>query len=332
MQKLSPASLTFLLVAFVSVTAPACGGDTNETPDLGTVVDLGPDLGEVDAGQDSGTPIEPMLFGPCNSAADCPGEGAICRANTNGWPGGFCTLPCTPPDRTPCFDGNIYHHCATQTDGSGSFCERRCQNGFDCQREAYTCVNVGGFDQTGGACIGICSSDEQCGGDAECNVWSGACTTDAPETGGIAGDACAGTSECRSGRCIAEMNGANPTGWVGGYCYGFCILPTGYTSSSLYFGDALPQGSCPSGDVCFPQNFAFAAEADPGICFHGCDSNADCREGYQCTLSWQLGGGRTATYTHGFCQPIDCSTAACPSGYTCRTVTTSQGTSYVCGH
>lgn len=317
--------------SLLSVVMYACGGDSNAAVDMGLVVDLGEDTGVTDMGQDMGPPHVPTLFGPCSTAADCPGENAVCRPNTNGWPGGFCTVSCTPPDRSPCFDGNIYNHCLTQTDGSGSFCERRCQNGFDCVRSGYTCVSVGAFDQSGGVCIGVCNTDEQCGEGAVCNVWSGQCTTSVPTTGGVAGDTCTGAAACRSGNCIAEMNGATPTGWLDGYCYGSCILPHGYNTNTVFAGDALPQGTCPDTNVCFPTSFGYPAEGDPGICFQGCDSAADCRPGYECALSFTLGSGHTSTFTRGFCQPIDCSSQACPTGYSCRTVGSGASARHVCG-
>src|SRR5690606_33578722 len=86
----------FFLLLF-ACGASACG----DTPNL----DAGP--------PDAGPPLMPSeLFGPCQEDWQCPGEGAICRRATDGWPGGYCTVPCE--DRTPCDFNGVYHHCVTR--------------------------------------------------------------------------------------------------------------------------------------------------------------------------------------------------------------------------
>src|SRR5690606_5864553 len=108
----------------------------------------------------AGPPLMPSeLFGPCQEDWQCPGEGAICRRATDGWPGGYCTVPCE--DRTPCDFNGVYHHCVTRAGETQSYCERRCLNGIDCGRTAYTCA--GELPPSGGLCIGVCASDDECG-------------------------------------------------------------------------------------------------------------------------------------------------------------------------
>jgi len=280
-----------MLCLFVAVAAPlaGCGDDDAVVPPPGM------DAGAEDAGVDSGGPPPPStLFGPCVEDSQCPGDGAFCRLPADGWAMGYCTLPCM--DRAPCDDGIIYNHCVEQTDGSGSFCERRCLNGFDCSRDGYTCIP---YDPSGGTCISICSEEFPCGAGADCNSWSGACVPEGtvPTEGGVNGDSCGASEECRSERCILDPD------WPGGYCYGFCILPLGYNSNTLFNEDTLPEASCPTGDVCFPNDSL--TRGDLGVCFLGCTSDADCRaaEGYGCRQSWELASGETRTFTNGICVP-----------------------------
>ncbi len=313
----------------ILVAATACGDSRPPPTDGGSdggvlVVDSGSDSGQHDAGPS-------YLFGPCTTDDQCPGPDEVCRtAADDGWAGGFCTRTCMPPDRGPCDDGVIYNHCLEQTDGSGSYCEQRCLNGVDCMRDGYTCV--GDFGGGAGMCVPICSSDEECGGGTQCNPWAGTCVpSGGVPTNAVHGDPCTANADCRSEQCLLERSTAGtPTGWNGGYCYGPCILPNGYNTNTFFDGTALPQGTCPEGDVCFV-NGSYT-RGDLGACLHGCATDADCRgaEGYSCLKDFDLPSGGTSSYTNGVCLPIDCNVDDCPTGYMCQSVATASGTRYVC--
>jgi hypothetical protein len=238
-------------------------------------------------------------------------------------------LSCTPPDRGPCDDGDIYHICAAQEDGSG-ICEERCLSGNDCTREGYTCAGVGEFGEMFGICVPVCSADEECGTGAVCNRYSGRCVASGTTpAGSVTGGTCADNPDCQSEQCLPERSGLTPSGWNGGYCIGPCILPAGYNSSTFFGEDTLPQGTCVDGDVCFPNGSL--TRGDLGVCLAGCDSDADCRadEGYECRKSFATAGGNN-TFTNGVCFRIDCGTTPCPTGFSCRAVMTTAGTLNVC--
>lgn len=332
---------------FVAMTlaGAACGDDDGPTmdPDLGPA-DLGPapdpDLGmeAPDAGPadepdafDAGPPLEMSeTFGPCQEDWQCPGEGAVCRRGEAGWPEGFCTIPCV--DRLGCDFLGTYHYCLAAADGSGSFCERKCVNGVDCERPGYTCIS--GNDDGNLVCIGLCSEELTCGAGAECNPDSASCVAEGslPTEASRVGQVCENDESCLSGRCIEAANATTPSGWNGGYCYGFCILPLGYNTNS-FFGpeDRLPRGTCPEGNICYPAAGSLT-RGDLGVCFAGCETDDDCRrdEGYGCLKSFGLASGDVRNLDNGVCVPIDCAETDCPTGYTCMRIRTTSGTSDVC--
>lgn len=286
--------------------------------------------GGSDAGSSDAAIVEPSeLFGPCETDAECPGEGAVCRPATEGYPGGYCTVPCQ--DRTPCDVFGVYHHCVTREGEDQSYCEQRCLNGLDCGRDAYTCA--GELPPSGGVCIGVCSSDEDCGGGTVCDPYTAVCSTMATETGAITGEPCNAPEDCRSGQCVQEENASGqPTGWVQGYCVSNCILPVGYNNSTFFMGDAFPNGGCPGDAICLPADFSKTAQSDLGRCYDQCTADSDCRPGFGCLQDIQLAGGGTSSYSNGLCVPGDCRTGGCPDGYSCQTVTdTSGNASNVCG-
>ncbi|MGE0784254.1 MAG: hypothetical protein AB7S26_01100 [Sandaracinaceae bacterium] len=284
------------------------------SPLYGCDGDGGSDAG----GSDAGAGLEmSTLFGECVDDSQCPGADAVCRTSAEGFPGGYCTVPCE--DRTLCDDGFVYNHCLARGEDPATFCELRCLNGLDCGRDGWSCSTT--FADGSGACIPVCSSDEQCGDGAMCNIYTGTCTTDAiPTTGSVTGEACDNGDQCKSGACIAEVdrNGV-PTGWVGGYCTGNCILPAGYNSNSFFDGPELPNGGCPGDALCIPQTFAHSSQRDLGTCYDACTESGTCRGGYTCLTSFQTSGG-AATYPTGICVPGDCTMAGCPTGYECQTL------------
>ena len=305
--------LFFLLCICAPVAVLGCDGDG----------------GGGDGGTDAGDLEPSQLFGECEVDSQCPGEGAFCRAASEGYPGGFCTIACE--DRTPCDAREVYHHClALDPDDEQSYCERRCINGLDCGRSAYTCLQPGAAN--GGVCIGVCSSDDDCGGASVCDPYTAVCADSVTETGAITGEPCADMDACRSGQCIPEVNdGGDPTGWVGGYCVSNCILPPGYNNNDFFAGDAFPNGGCPGDAVCLPADFSQTAQRDLGRCYAQCDGDGDCRGGYVCLKEIGLASGGVSTYSNGLCVPGNCETDGCPSGYTCEPIPDGRGgTRFVC--
>ena len=320
----------------LAVLLCACGDDGGSPggEDAGPIdIDSGP----ADAGWDAG-PVPSELFGPCYTDEQCPGPDAVCRKPVDGWPEGYCTRECPGGDRTPCDDGLTFNHCLEQEDGSGFFCEKKCLNGLDC-RDSYTCT--GSFDAMGnGICVGLCSSDEDCGGGADvaCNEWSGQCmaASDIPASGSETGGTCEDDDGCLSGNCLAAYD-PGFSGWNGGYCLGFCLLPQGYNMNTFWGGneedpaDALPQGTCPGDNtVCFP-NGSYA-RGDLGVCLAGCSADSDCRDedAYYCLKDIDLASGDVSSYTRGVCLPMSCRFDECPTGFECRTLSTSSGSIYRC--
>lgn len=284
-------------LACLTLLLGACSGNASDNNtsavDAAVVVDAGTD----DAGAaDAEVSLEPStLFGACVEDAQCPGVGAVCRsAESTGTPGGVCTVPCE--DRTPCDFNNVYHHCLARIGETQKYCERRCINGLDCGRSAFTCQLFG--DQEEGVCYGLCVSDEECGAGLKCEPYSGRCVTpDTPNSAAINGEPCAALEDCRSNFCISEAD----NGWPGGSCISRCILPSGFNSTSFYGGETLPQAGCPEGNVCLSL-LGSSARGDPGGCLKACDSAADCRPGYMCRKEFE-GSGGVSTYTNGVCWP-----------------------------
>lgn len=271
---------------------------------------------------DAGPALEPStLFGPCVEDWQCPGEGAICRTAADGYPRGYCTVPCE--DRTPCRADDIYHHCAQRAGETRSYCEQRCLNGIDCGRDGYTCA--GELPPSGGLCIAVCSTDEECGGGTRCDPYTGECVAGDLATGAVTGEPCDEDADCRSGQCVQEVNADGvPTGWIRGYCMSNCILPPGFNNSTFYTGDTLPQANCAGDAVCLPAQGQ--SHGDLGSCYDQCESDGDCREGYGCLSDIQLANGSVSSYTNGVCVPKSCSASQpCPSGYRCVTLQGSDG-------
>jgi hypothetical protein len=315
----------YLLV--LSLAAAACGDDSAPPADAGGP-DAALDAGGSDAGVDAGMSY---LFGPCSSNAECPGPGGVClTTDQTGFREGMCTRECPGGDRTPCDDGIRFNECTTIGPGGSFVCQPYCQNGAHCDglREGYTC-QIEGSDMSG-VCIGVCDADEQCA-PGKCNLWSGQCvpsTTvfDGSENGGL----CNGNADCRSGFCNGARDSLGATGWTAGYCLGTCIMPVGYNSSSFFEGDDLPRGTCPTGDVCFPNGSL--TQRDLGLCLAGCTTDADCRadEAYFCRHQFAGGDGRPQIYNNGVCWPIACPATPCPDGYMCQTTTIPGGMRSVC--
>ncbi len=316
-------AFALLLASFSTSLFAACGDDDGG----GGPVDAGlPDLGEPDMD------LAPSrLFGACERDSQCPGVGARCRRPSEGWPNGYCTVPCTPPDLEPCLDEDMYYnHCLTDGNTGESWCERRCLNGVDCARNGYTCVGqFPPMDQ--GMCVGLCLSDDDCSRGEVCDPDSGRCVGALPTTGGTIGARCGADGDCRSSSCITEVDSDGfPSGFVGGACVALCVLPAGYNQNSFYSEAALPRGTCPGGAICFP-NRSFA-EGDPGLCLDECGGPADCGPGLECAKDFPLASGDVARFDNGVCLPVDCQRDGCPSGYACQPIPVGGGRNiYRCG-
>jgi hypothetical protein len=236
------------------------------------------------------------LYGPCEIDAQCPGEGAVCRRPSDGFPGGYCTVPCD--DRTPCGGfGTQNNHCVQLVGEDRAYCQLNCLNGIDCRDEAYTCL----ADQlpTGGLCIPVCSSDAQCGGGTVCDPFTARCVAPGSvSTGAVTGEPCASNAACASGACVPEANG-----FLGGYCIANCALPAGWNTNTFFDGPSLPNGGCAGDAVCFPNGSI--TPRDLGVCLDQCTSDGDCRDGYECRRQFQLRqGGPTFSYENGVCLPV----------------------------
>ncbi|MDF1564168.1 MAG: hypothetical protein P1V51_14050 [Deltaproteobacteria bacterium] len=188
-----------------------------------------------------------------------------------------------------------------------------------------------------------------------------------PDAGGCqSDDACKGDRICVQGACVypdALPDGGDPDGGVpdgtipdagkpdgGGTAPGFgelggaCQLATDCVDPGAVCIQDLPEGycaipgcrSCPEGGVC-----VLTENGEP-ICIDGCESDADCREGYQCADPFgalacvpSQGGGESpvggecgtaadcagvpsfciADWPGGYCVHGDCD--ACPEGSAC---------------
>ncbi len=318
-----------LVACVVTLVCAACSPPP-VTTDAAT--EAAADVAPVDAPPDV-PPPPPMLTGPCLSDTDCP-EGNTCLLNTNGWPGGYCTVSCGRDIDCDTHLPYIAAVCRAPPGTTARTCLRQCLNGFDCARPGYTCVKPTDT-ATSGVCLPSCTATS-CGDGARCNEWTGRCmatTATYPPAGVDDGEPCtmSGTaSECRSRQCIAQVNTAGTqSGWNAGYCISDCALTAGWNSTDLFTGDTFPQANCPSGAICFPSTND-TAEQGPGQCLHECTADTDCRAaaGYICRRTFNLVRFRPYpmtvlvphTWNNGFCQPMDClndTSHHCPTGYTC---------------
>jgi hypothetical protein len=163
-----------------------------------------------------------------------------------------------------------------------------------------------------------------CGAGLTCDPYTSTCTTD-PAPGADNGAPCRDSNECRGGQCWLEtdFSTSEPTGFLDGLCTSLGIVP----SQHEYDVSArLPQGSCPDGSAVLP-GFASGFAGDLALCWATCASDGECRTGYACT---HLEGGDHA-FENGVCLPIDCTSAPCPAGTSCQTVTSPAFGHPVCG-
>lgn len=237
----------------------ACGESHTGVEDAAIVFDPSfPDTG-VDAG------LPPTNVGAtCDEDADCDGPAQMCVL---GWgpfafPAGYCTSSCL--DATECPDGSS---CVSFGSTSG-LCLLDCNAASVCP-SGLGCSRGGRLPPV---CLPGCDADADCAEGLTCNpdagvLGEGSCYDPVAPLGGT----CAGDDDCPTGAFCATESEAD---YPGGAC-----VTTGC--------DAGNNTGCPDDAQCLPQRFG------SGICFDGCDSNEDCREGYECD---NYGGRKT-------CQP-----------------------------
>ena len=131
------------------------------------------------------------------------------------------------------------------------------------------------------------------------------------------GDACDMDDQCMSGDlrgiCVAEADGGSPGGeCAAGFCPGFGQAPSGFTYE--YAG-------CGDGNIC--QNVVPEDGSSPyGICWGGCDGNAECRGGWLCQISNILqppnDAGGTDVSILRWCAPSCSANSDCLMGWRCN--------------
>ena len=292
------------------VTSP----DSTIEPDvaMGTDVPMGTDVAmgaDVPQQTDAQAPDARAgsIFTRCTSNTDC-GTGGTCLTTFPG--GGICTVRCT-------------RDAACGVDGlcemTNMICLPSCSSGGgECDYYGGACIPVD-TAFTVGLCLPSCyASGAPAGYPAcaapmpMCDAWNGICATMQP-TGVDDGGPCRSDSDCRGGRCIAEVDETGAaTGWVGGYCLSFA------RATNDTQGSPVPQSNCPPGAGAVPLNGQGPGDSAP--CFRTCNATSDCRGGYQCDhLTPAMGTGNF--FTNGICLPVDCRTSGmtCPANYHCVT-------------
>ena len=186
---------------------------------------------------------------PCTEDASCTATGSFCLTEAaDGLPGGVCSRTCTA--NSDCPTG-----LACVTFKNRDVCYPTCPSGTndDC-RAGYLCLDLSGVN----ICYPDCTSAADCPDTGTCNVYSGFCE---PAKGLAAdGEPCTAGSDCESGICIPESNGAPP----GGYCVSVCNAADPW---------------CPGDGVCV--DYA-TTTAQNWYCFDGCSDSNECRTGYTC--------------------------------------------------
>lgn len=331
----SPTSSPSPDVVTSAVDAVTPGADAGESrPDATTAVDVATDRGR---------PMrEPQpIYGPCRSDTECQ-EGLSCRTEAEtGIPGGQCNRECSRdddcvlPDPLAPADG----YCTPATAANPRrLCQRVCVNGIDCERPGFTCALINQQLMLR-VCIPVCTPESCIDGNA-CNPATNRCQRPGTTPVGAGfGEGCRANNDpmitdetrCGSNVCQAETvpdsrGNPVPTGWIGGgTCLARCILPQGYNSSTLWPERTLPRSNCPERAICFPSGTL--NRGDLGLCLPECTANNDCRPGYTCRKTFQLGMGRSTTFMNGYCVPVNCAATGmgCPMGYSCRMTGTTAG-------
>lgn len=223
----------------------------------------------------------------CESAQDCVGLLPVHDWRVNiGYcldlPGGYCTfLRCR--NNNDCGAGNI---CEPNT----QVCYKGCQSDSNCQRDDYTCRDIG-FSK-------IC----------------------APKSLGRFGQACQEDDDCFSGDCKTEAR----SGWPGGYCSSKDCQTNGcfddafcHPSGECRYACQLDQ-ECRQGYQCTKDALSDQKTCQPfktgGATIGGaCKSDMDCGQDPSTTCLQLEDRG----YPLGYCTIRNCTDQACPSGSHC---------------
>ena len=249
---------------------------------------------------------------PCDDAADCSavGPGGFCLDETSsGIAGGFCTASCgTTAD------------CPTDSECLGGLCLLPCDSGGMCDA-GEACFAIEGP----GACIPVCSTDDDCTGNNTCNTGSGfcenLCAADDATCDGIDDDcdgnidedfatnfggdvSCGGDSCFEVGSLIC----------VGGVMADTCGAPSTGCTQETACGDGLDNDSDGFADCDDPdceQTLACLGAASPVA--GTCSVDGDCRSVTGPAVCLAAPGG----YCSNFCDEMDPST--CPDNAACIT-------------
>ena len=202
----------------------------------------------------------------CSTASDCTQvSDAMCLQMS----GGYCAKDCGTLGQLDCPSEAVCHHLSDQAD----YCLDGCLSSADC-RAGYRCLMrpdlADMFTSGVGVCVPACTSDAECPSGQSCNRASGDCVSRVGSNAGV-GTPCSANNGCNSGFCIAIAD------FPGGYCSSPC-------------GGHL--GSCEPGSDCYQ------LESGSSFCLAVCTRDAECRDGYGCTIVEQGGD-----LTKGFCVP-----------------------------
>lgn len=67
-----------------------------------------------------------FIGGPCVADGDCGFSGGVCRTAAQGFPGGYCTLPCATGSCPDLAGANAFTGCADLTGAGDALCAARC--------------------------------------------------------------------------------------------------------------------------------------------------------------------------------------------------------------
>ena len=218
--------------------------------------------GPVDIGVDGGPCLSGTQDSPLNGECSCPLDcvpGTLCEAEDGaGGPRGTCARLCTVSADECGDDGNSCQR-VPELPGDQGVCRADCVSDTDC-REGWACFY--------GACVGFCTSDDQCLSDACDPDWQQCRPTPYPDGGGI-GDRCTRPEDCRSTICLTAI----------GACIGAC-------KPGL--------GGCPDSATCVTG--VDPDDLDVGVCMLTCATTDDCPGDLECLGT---GDGRTACWSRG---------------------------------
>jgi hypothetical protein len=154
-----------------------------------------------------------MPGGPCVSASDCP-AGGLCLTQAMGYPGGYCSGPCSScPSGSMCTSD--YPFCLAPCPATGA-----CRSGYVCATTSQGAFCVPSCADGAVRAAGVC-------GAGSCTP-TGACTSE-----------CTVDTECASGHCQS------------GHCV--CALGAGCGGNHTCFGTSCGcanDGACPAGQHC----------------------------------------------------------------------------------